>query len=99
MTTQIKAPLPTKDGHKNQPNGSSIGVPKDPSPNMPRGGGAGKHESQPQGHGIGIPNRSYSVKNMGIHGPDSSGGIFKTRGPVLRNSGVSGAHRLGCKKK
>ncbi len=97
--SQIRAPKPAKDGHKTQPQGHGIGVPKDPSPNMLKGGGAGKHESQSQGHGIGIPTRSNPVKDMGIHGPDSGGGIFKTRGKVLCNSGVSGAHRLGSKKK
>jgi hypothetical protein len=99
MPTDVR-PKPYKPGkHASQTGGHGIGVPKDPSPNMPKGGGAGKHESQPQGHGIGVPTRSNTVKNMGIHGPDSGGGIFKTRGAVLRNSGVKGAYRIGSKKK
>lgn len=99
MPTQIKAPLPAKDGHKTQPHGHGIGVPKNPVDNLPKGGGAGEHESQPQGHGIGVPTRSNTVKNMGIRSPSNGAGIFKSSGSVLRNSGVSGAHRIGCRKK
>lgn len=99
MPTDVR-PKNYKPGkHKAQSQGHGIGVPLDPSPNMPRGGGSGEHESQPQGHGIGVPVRSNAVKNMGIHSFDNSGGIFKTRGAVLRNSGVAGAHRVGGKKK
>src|SRR6266403_5936376 len=99
MPTDVRPKNYTPGKHEAQTHGKGIGVPKDPSPNMPRGGGSGEHESQPHGHGIGVPTRSNPVKNMGIRGPDSSGGIFKTRGPVLRNSGVAGAHRVGCRKK
>jgi hypothetical protein len=85
--------------HDNQPKGKSIGVPSKVVDSMPKGGSSGgMHSGQPSGHSIGVPDRSNPVKNMGIYGKDSGGGIFKTRGKVLINSGVSGAHRLGCKK-
>jgi hypothetical protein len=85
--------------HDNQPKGKSVGVPSKVLDSMPKGGGSGgMHTGQPSGHSIGASGRSNPVKNMGIHGSDSGAGIFKARGKVLINSGVSGAHRLGCKK-
>ncbi len=85
-------------GHDNQPKGKGIGVPTKVLDNMPKGGGSGPHETTKGTHSIGVPERSNPVKNMGAYSKDSGGGIFKTRGKVLINSGVSGAHRLGCKK-
>lgn len=85
--------------HGSQNKGHGIGVPTKVVDSMPKGGSSGgMHAGQPSGHGIGVPERSNPVKNMGIYGKDNGGGIFKTRGKVLINSGVSGAHRLGCKK-
>jgi len=100
MPTDVR-PKDYKPGkHESQPQGHGIGIPKNPVDNLPKGGGAGKHESQPQGHSLGVPTRSNPVKNMGIHSPNNGAGIFKSAtSSVLRNSGVSGAHRLGCKKK
>jgi hypothetical protein len=86
-------------GHDNQPKGKGIGVPSKVVDSLPKGGGSGgMHSGQPSGHGIGVPERSNTVKNMGIGSPGNGGGIFKTSGKVLINSGVKGAHRLGCKK-
>ena len=99
MPTQIRAPLPSKDGHKTQTHGHSIGIPKNVVDNLPKGGGAGPHESQPQGHSLGIPQKGTSTKSTGATSSSNAGGIFKTRGSVLRNSGVAGAHRVGCRKK
>jgi|SRR5712671_2343545 len=100
MPTQIRAPLPSKDGHKTQPQGHGIGIPKNVVDNLPKGGGAGVHESQPHGHSLGIPQSGTSTKSTGATSPGNSAGIFKSStGSVLRNSGVSGAHRLGCRKK
>ena len=84
-------------GHKSQPQGKSIGDGGKPLPAMNKSG-AGKNASQPSGHGMSIPTRSNPVKNMGANKNLNGGGIFKTSGKVLKNSGVSGAHRLGCKK-
>jgi len=99
MPTQIRAPLPSKDGHKTQTHGHGIGVPKDPVADLPKGGGAGPHESQTHGHSLGIPSKGTSTKSTGATSSSNAGGIFKTRGSVLRNSGVAGAHRVGCRKK
>jgi len=55
------------------------------------------HKGQNHGHSIGVPDRSNPVPNMGIHKSGSGGGIFRTRGSVLRNCGKSGAHRIGKK--
>lgn len=60
----------------------------------------GAHESQPQGHSLGIPAKGTSTKSTGATSPGNSAGIFKSSsGSVLRNSGVAGAHRIGCRKK
>jgi len=99
MPTDVR-PKPYKKGaHESQPQGHGIGIPKNPVADLPKGGGAGKHESQPQGHSLGVPTRSNPTKNMGIHTPNNGGGIFKTRGNVVCNSGVAGAHRIGSRKK
>jgi hypothetical protein len=97
MATQVK-PKNYSLGHKSQPQGKSVGVPTKVLDNMPKGGGSGPHTSQPQGHGMGIPTRSNPVKNMGAHKSGDGAGIFKSSGNVNRNSGVAGAHRIGCKK-
>ena len=86
-------------GHASQNKGKAIGVPTKVNDSLPKGGGAGTHASQNKGHGIGVPERSNSkTPSMGACKPLNGGGIFKTSGSVLRNSGVKGAHRLGCKK-
>jgi hypothetical protein len=55
--------------------------------------------SQPSGKSIGYTTGQQGSKVPNVRGASgNSGGIFKTRGSVLKNSGVSGAHRLGCKK-
>lgn len=100
MPTQIRAPLPSKDGHKTQTHGHSIGIPKNVVDNLPKGGGAGPHESQPQGHSLGIPSKGTSTKSTGATSSSNGPGIFKaSSSTVLRNSGVAGAHRVGCRKK
>lgn len=99
MATDVRPKSYTPGKHESQSHGHSIGVPKDPVADLPKGGGAGPHESQPQGHSLGIPTKGTSTKSTGASSPGSSGGIFKTRGKVLHSSGVSGAHRVGCRKK
>jgi len=84
--------------HDSQNKGHGIGVPTKVVDSLPKGGGSGAHSSQPSGHSLGVPTRSNPVKNMGIGKPGNGGGIFKTSGKVLINSGVAGAHRIGCKK-
>jgi hypothetical protein len=85
--------------HESQTHGKGIGIPSKVVDSMPKGGGSGgMHSGQPSGHGIGVPTRSNPVKNMGIGSPGNGAGIFKSSGKVLINSGVKGAHRLGCKK-
>jgi hypothetical protein len=76
--------------------------------NHPEKGGQGKlkegnltaNASQPSGKSIGFTTgtQGSESKNSGAYSKGNGGGIFKTRGSVLRNSGVKGAHRLGCKK-
>ena len=85
-------------GHSSQPSGKSTGEPKKVLDNLPKGGGTGAHAKQPGGTGMGIPTRSNATPSMGACKPLNGGGIFKTSGSVLKNSGVSGAHRLGGKK-
>jgi hypothetical protein len=95
MATQKKS---GKYNHKTQNHGHSIGDGGKPLPAMNKSG-AGKSAGQPSGHGMGIPTRSNPVKDMGIGKEGNGGGIFKVSGKVLINSGVSGAHRIGCGKK
>jgi hypothetical protein len=97
MATQKKAKIGNFAGHKGQSHGHTTGSGGKPLPAMNKGG-AGKSAGQPSGHGMSIPERSNPVKDMGIGKAGNGGGIFKTSGKVLINSGVSGAHRLGCKK-
>lgn len=99
MTTQVKPKKANFAAHKSQPQGKSVGTPAKVLDNMPKGGGSGPHQSQNQGHGMSIPTRSNPVKNMGANKPLNGAGIFKSSGSVLKNSGVSGAHRIGCKGK
>jgi hypothetical protein len=98
MPTQTHPKKANFAGHKSQNHGHGVGVPKKVLDNYPKGGGSGPHESQNHGHGMGIPTRGNTVKSTGAKSACNGGGIFKTSGPVLKNSGVSGAHRLGCKK-
>ena len=97
MATQRKSHSYTL-GHKSQPQGKSVGVPKNPVDNLPKGGGSGPHQSQPQGHGMNIPTRPVTTKSTGATREGNGAGIFKSSGNINRNSGVAGAHRLGCKK-
>src|SRR5258707_2507479 len=99
MPTDVRPKNYTAGAHKGQTHGHGIGVPKNVVDNLPKGGGAGPHESQPQGHSLGIPSKGTSTKSTGATSSSNAGGIFKTRGSVLRNSGVAGAHRVGCRKK
>ena len=86
-------------GHASQNHGKAIGVPTKVLDNMNKSG-SGEHAKQTHGHGIGVPTHPVdwpkaakgSTRNL------NGGGIFPCRGNVLRNSGVKGAHRLGCKK-
>lgn len=98
MTTDKKSGGNYTLKHASQNHGKAIGVPTKVNDSLPKGGGAGTHSSQPKGHGIGVPDRSNSTPSMGAGKPLSGGGIFRTSGPVLKNSGVAGAHRLGGKK-
>jgi hypothetical protein len=84
--------------HASQNKGKAIGVPTKVNDSLPKGGGAGTHASQSKGSAIGVPTRSNSTPSMGACKPLNGGGIFKTSGSVLKNSGVKGAHRLGSKK-
>lgn len=85
--------------HESQPKGKSIGVPSKVVDSMPKGGGSGgMHTGQPSGHSLGVPTRGNEVKSTGAKSTGNGGGIFRTNGKVLINSGVAGAHRLGCKK-
>ena len=84
-------------GHDSQNHGKGIGAPTKVIDNMNKSG-AGEHASQPKGTSIGVPDRGQPVPSMGAYKNANGGGIFRTRGSVLRNSGVAGAHRLGCKK-
>lgn len=99
MPTDVRPQIYKPGKHESQPKGHGIGVPKNPVADLPKGGGAGPHESQPQGHSLGIPQCGPSTKSTGASSPSSGGGIFKTRGKVLCNSGVAGAHRIGSRKK
>ena len=54
--------------------------------------------SQPSGSSIGYKTGSQGSESKSAGSFGSGGGIFKTRGSVLRNSGVAGAHRIGCRK-
>lgn len=98
MPTDVR-PKNYSIGHKSQTHGHGIGIPKNVVDNLPKGGGAGPHQSQPQGHSLGIPQKGTSTKSTGATSPSSGAGIFKSSGNVLRNSGVAGAHRVGCRKK
>lgn len=98
MPTDVK-PKNYTLGHESQSHGHGIGIPESNHDNMNKSG-AGKSASQPSGHSIGVPTQGGKERwSGGIDSPGSSGGIFKTRGSVLRNSGVAGAHRVGGKKK
>lgn len=55
------------------------------------------HCNQPKGKSIGYTTGQQGSESKSAGSFGSGGGIFKTRGKVLIDSGCAGAHRLGKK--